>query len=40
MTSIVDCGGGSGNGFSPLPSSTALMMCGVMRVPPLASVAA
>src|SRR5438270_13032555 len=37
--SAVDCGGGGGTGFQPVPSSTALSRCGVTRVPPLASVA-
>jgi hypothetical protein len=29
---------GAGTGFQPLPSSTALITCGVTRVPPLATV--
>src|SRR3954465_12901741 len=37
--SIFDCGGGTGTGFHPGPSSTALSRWGVTRVPPLASVA-
>ena len=36
-SSTVDCGGGGGTGFQPVPSSTALSTCGVYRVPPLAT---
>ena len=40
LTSTTDCGGGAGTGFHCVPSETALRMCGVMRTPPLPSVAA
>ena len=35
---IRDCGGGPGRSFHPAPSSSALIRCGVTRVPPLANV--
>src|SRR5882762_4856500 len=40
VTSTFDWGGGGGTGLSPVPSSIALTRWGVMRVPPLAIVAA
>ena len=37
--STFDCGGGTGAGTHPFPSSIAFNKCGVTRVPPLARVA-